>query len=358
MTRHAPGVRSPVVARRRDDRFPPAGERGSIGEGDQALHRPVLLAETLAALQPRPGGRYLDGTFGGGGHTLAILEASAPDGIVLALDADAEAIERGHRLQAELGLGDRLRLVHANFARLAEVARREGVTPLDGILLDLGLSSFQLATAERGFAFRLEGPLDMRFDQSVGRPASDLVNALSAEDLAQLIWRYGEEPRARRIAQAIVHERAQAPIETTTRLAQIVSAAVGGRRGGDTHPATRTFQALRIAINAELEALERALAGAVEVLGRGGRLAVISFHSLEDRIVKRFIARESTRCVCPPEQPVCTCDHRPRLRPIGRAIRPSPEEVAANPRSRSAILRVAERVATEEDDDDRCRRVS
>jgi 16S rRNA (cytosine1402-N4)-methyltransferase len=307
-------------------------------------HLPVLLAEAATALRPRAGGRYLDGTFGGGGHTRAILDASSPDGIVLALDADEEAIARGRSLAAEPGIGNRLRLVHANFARLAEVAREQDLAPLDGVLLDLGMSSFQLAAAERGFAFRLSGPLDMRFDRSTGQPASVLVNRLAAEDLAQLLWRYGEEPRARRIAHAIVRERERAPIETTARLAEIVERAVGGRRGADTHPATRTFQALRIATNDELAALEAALAGAVEVLTPGGRLAVISFHSLEDRIVKRFIQREAATCICPPEQPVCTCGHQPRLRAVGRPIKPGAAEVAANPRSRSAILRVAERL--------------
>jgi 16S rRNA (cytosine1402-N4)-methyltransferase len=319
------------------------GEQG--GEGG-TTHLPVLLREAVSALNPCPGGRYLDGTFGGGGHTRAILDASAPDGIVLALDADDEAIARGQVLAAEPGVDDRLRLVHANFARLADIAREEALAPLDGVLLDLGLSSFQLGAAERGFAFRLSGPLDMRFDRSAGQPSSVLVNTLPADDLMQILWRYGEEPRARRIVQAIVRERERAPIETTAQLAEIVAGAVGGRRG-DTHPATRTFQALRIATNGELAALDQALDGALAVLAPGGRLAVISFHSLEDRIVKRFIRRESETCICPPEQPVCTCDHRPRLRPVGKAIKPGPAEIAANPRSRSAILRVAERLPEE-----------
>jgi 16S rRNA (cytosine1402-N4)-methyltransferase len=318
---------------------------GQEGEGSPA-HLPVLLSETIDALNPRPGGRYLDGTFGGGGHTRAILDGSAPDGIVLALDADDEAIARGQLLVAEPGVGDRLRLVHANFARLADIAREQALAPLDGVLLDLGLSSFQLGAAERGFAFRLSGPLDMRFDRSAGQPASILVNTLPADELMQILWRYGEEPRARRIVQAIVRQRERAPIETTAQLAELVGDAVGGRRG-DTHPATRTFQALRIATNGELAALDQALDGALTVLSPGGRLAVIGFHSLEDRIVKQFIRRESIACVCPPEQPVCTCDHRPRLRPVGKAIKPGPAEIAANPRSRSAILRGAERLPDE-----------
>ena len=308
-------------------------------------HRPVLLTEAIAALAVRPGGSYLDGTFGGGGHTRALLSACAPDGVILALDADQDAIARGRVLASEPGIEPRVRLVHANFADLASVAEREAVTPLDGILLDLGLSSFQLDGAERGFAFRFAGPLDMRFDRTGGQTAADLVNGLPPEALADLIFRFGEEPKSRRIAAAIARERETAPILTTTRLAEIVSTAVGGRRGRDIHPATRTFQALRIATNGELEALERALGGAVAVLRPGGRLAVIAFHSLEDRIVKRFIERESATCVCPEGQPICTCTTVPRLRKLpGKAIRAGVAEVATNPRARSAIMRVAERL--------------
>jgi 16S rRNA (cytosine1402-N4)-methyltransferase len=313
-------------------------------------HQPVLLTETVSALRPHPSGRYLDGTFGGGGHTRALLEASAPDGIVLALDADPAAIERAWALQQNPAIAQRLIPVHANFADLVAVAREREVAPLDGILLDLGLSSFQLDQPERGFAFRHQGPLDMRFDPDHGVPASDLVNALPERELADLIWRYGEEPGSRRIARAVVRERERAPIETTTRLAEIVAGALGGRRGRDIHPATRTFQALRIATNEELTALEAALAGALDVLAPGGRLAVIAFHSLEDRIVKRFIERESIGCVCPPQVPVCVCGHRPRLQKITRrVIRPDAAEMDANPRARSAVLRVAERLPDDAD---------
>ncbi len=304
-----------------------------------------MLAEAIAALAPRPAGRFLDATFGGGGHTLALLEASAPHGHVLALDADPNAVRRGEALTERADLQGRLRVVHANFASLAETARRAGMAPLDGVLLDLGLSSFQLDSPERGFAFRFDGPLDMRFDPTTGRPAADLVNLLSERELADLLFAFGEESRSRRIARAIGRERAHSPIDSTRRLAQIVSDAVGGRRGAETHPATRTFQALRIATNQEFEALRQALEDAVDVLAPGGRLAVISFHSLEDRIVKQFIQRESANCICPPEQPVCTCEHRARLKKIdGRPTRPGAAEIAANPRSRSAILRVAERL--------------
>ena len=305
----------------------------------------MLLTEAVAALRPRPGGRYLDGTFGGGGHTRALLEASAPDGIVLALDADPAAIDRACALSQDPAIAERLIPVRANFADLGVVARERGVVPLDGILLDLGLSSFQLDQPERGFAFRHEGPLDMRFDPEQGAPASDLVNTLPERELADLIWRYGEEPGSRRIARAVVRERERAPIQTTTRLAEIVAGALGGRRGRDIHPATRTFQALRIATNEELAVLESALSAALEVLAPGSRIAVIAFHSLEDRIVKRFIERESAGCVCPVEVPVCVCDHRPRLKKVTRrAMRPDLAELDDNPRARSAVLRVAERL--------------
>jgi 16S rRNA (cytosine1402-N4)-methyltransferase len=259
-------------------------------------------------------------------------------------------MDRASRLRQEPGIGERLMPVRANFADLAAIARERGVAPLDGILLDLGLSSFQLDEPERGFAFRHEGPLDMRFDPEHGISASDLVNSLPESELADMIWRFGEEPGSRRIARAVVRERAQAPIETTTRLAEIVSRALGGRRGKETHPATRTFQALRIATNEELVALEAALSGAIDVLAPGGRIAVIAFHSLEDRIVKRFIERESADCVCPPEIPVCVCNHRPRLQKVTRrAVRPDAAEMDDNPRARSAILRVAERLPDDPD---------
>lgn len=310
-----------------------------------AGHVPVLRVEAIAALRPRAGGRYIDGTFGGGGHTRELLAASAPDGIVLALDADPAAIARSQAMRADPAVGERLIPVQGNFAELAEVAREHGLAPVDGVLLDLGLSSFQLDSPERGFAFRFDGPLDMRFDPTRGVPASELINTLPETELADVIWRFGEEQGSRRIARAVVRERSIAPIESTAQLAAIVERALGGRRGRDTHPATRTFQALRIATNDELRALESALQGAVDVLAPGGRLAVIAFHSLEDRQVKRFIERESATCVCPPELPICVCNHQPRLAKITRrAIRPGTAEAAANPRARSAVLRVAERL--------------
>jgi 16S rRNA (cytosine1402-N4)-methyltransferase len=302
-------------------------------------HQPVLWDEAVDALQPKPGGRYADGTFGGGGHTQLLLARSAPDGRVIAFDLDPAAIRRGEALM----LGDRLVLVHGSFATVQEVALAAGMSPLDGMLLDLGFSSFQIDDPERGFSLRLDGPLDMRFDTTSGPSAADLVNDLDEQSLADLIWRYGEDRNSRRIAAAIVRARQQHRIETTTELAAIVERASGGARGR-IHPATRTFQALRIAVNDELATLQRALDAAVASLAPGGRLAVISFHSLEDRIVKHYFARQSATCVCPPEQPVCTCNTVPKLRLVGKPVKPTDEEIERNSRSRSAIMRVAERL--------------
>lgn len=302
-------------------------------------HQPVLWDEAVDALQPRPGGRYADGTFGGGGHTQLLLARSAPDGRVIAFDLDPAAIARGESLM----LGDQLVLVHASFATLHEAAKAADMLPLDGILLDLGFSSFQIDDPERGFSLRLDGPLDMRFDTTAGPSAADLVNELDEASLADLIWRYGEDRNSRRIAAAIVRARKQQPIETTSQLAAFVEQASAGPRGR-IHPATRTFQALRIAVNDELETLETALAASVASLAPEGRLAVISFHSLEDRIVKQFIARQSATCVCPPEQPVCTCQTVPKLKPVGKPVKPTDEEIERNSRSRSAIMRIAERL--------------
>jgi 16S rRNA (cytosine1402-N4)-methyltransferase len=262
---------------------------------------------------------------------------------VLALDRDPAAIERGATLAAESG--GRLVVRHGDFGDLASVARAEGFAPIDGLLLDLGVSSFQLDQAERGFSFQADGPLDMRMDPTGGRPASALVNELPEGELADLIYQYGEERASRRIARSIVQARARAPLRTTGDLARAVIAAVGRPPGG-LHPATRTFQALRIAVNDELGALERALAGALEVVRPGGRIVVISFHSLEDRIVKQFFRREATDCLCPPSLPVCQCGHTAQLRIITKhPITPTAAEAAANPRSRSAKMRVAERLA-------------
>jgi 16S rRNA (cytosine1402-N4)-methyltransferase len=302
-------------------------------------HVPVLFQETIEMLQPRPGGRYIDGTLGAGGHAAAILEASAPDGRLLAFDRDPEAI-----VFARGRLGDlaaRAVFANATFAAMGELAPAKGFAEVDGILLDLGLSSRQLADAERGFSFLKEGPLDMRFDPAQTVTAADLVNKLPEAELADIFWRYGEERRSRHLARVIIANR---PVTTTTQLAQMV-ADQSGRRTGRIHPATRIFQALRIAVNEELAALESVLPAAVELLVTGGRLAVISFHSLEDRTVKLFIREMSRDCICPPEQPVCTCATTPRLRPLTRkAIKPAEAEIARNPRSRSARLRAAEKL--------------
>ena len=306
-------------------------------------HVTVLLHEAIDALAPHPGETYVDGTFGGGGHTSLLLERLDGDATVYAIDADPAAIRRAQEL-ASTPLGKGLTPVHANFRELADVAERHGIEAVDGILFDLGLSSFQLDEADRGFAFRFEGPLDMRFDPTRGVPASDLVNSLEADELARIIWQYGEEQRSRQIARAIEKRRASRPFETTTDLASVVEQAVGGRRGKAVHPATKTFQALRIAVNDELAALETVLDSAIGLLRPGGRIAVISFHSLEDRIVKQKFALESRECICPPDQPVCTCDHSPRLKRIGKPVKPASSEIDTNPRSRSAIMRVAERI--------------
>jgi 16S rRNA (cytosine1402-N4)-methyltransferase len=298
-----------------------------------------MAEEVLHYLAVQPGGRYVDCTVGGGGHSLAILEAAAPGGLLLGIDADASALESARaRLQP---FADSTLLVEANFRDVAAVCRKADFVPVHGALFDLGLSSYQLADQERGFGFQVEAPLDMRFDDSQALTAHELVNAYSETNLADVIWRFGEEPASRRIARAVVAAR---PIATTTQLAAVVSRAIGGPRRR-IHPATRTFQALRIAVNSELDALASALGQAVDILGHGGRLVVIAFHSLEDRIVKHFIRRECRDCICPPEAPSCACGHRARLREVAKgAVRPSAQEVAANRRSRSARLRAAEKL--------------
>ncbi len=301
-------------------------------------HVPVLYDEVLAGIQPRPGGRYVDATLGAGGHAVGVLSASAPDGRLLGLDADPETIS--YARQALEPFGDRVTLQRASFRHLQAVALAAGFEQVDGILMDLGLSSRQLAHAERGFSFSQDGPLDMRLDRSRGQSAADLVNHLPEAELADLLWRYGEERHARRIARAMVAAR---PLTTTGQLAELVVRTVGRRER--IHPATRTFQALRIVVNDELGALSEALPQARDLLRAGGRLAVIAFHSLEDRLVKRFFRQEERDCLCPPETPACVCQHRATLQVLTRKpVRPGEGEVARNPRSRSARLRIAERL--------------
>jgi 16S rRNA (cytosine1402-N4)-methyltransferase len=309
-------------------------------------HLPVLAEEVVTMLAPVSGSLQIDATVGGGGHTERILEAASPDGRVLGLDADPAAIARVRERLARFG--PRLVLRQANFRELEQVAPEAGFAAVDGCLFDLGLSSHQLADADRGFGFRTGGPLDMRFDVTRGVPASELLATLDERELTALFRRYGEEPFAPRIARAVVEARRSAPIDTAERLAEVVERAapapLRGRRR--VHPATRVFQALRIAVNDELDALRDGLAAAVELLRPGGRLVVLSYHSLEDRIVKRFIAHERRGCTCPPEAPVCVCGKQPRLRLVTRrSLVPDRTEIVVNPRARSARLRAAERIA-------------
>ena len=311
-------------------------------------HQPVLLGESIAALAIRADGTYVDGTFGRGGHSAAILAGLGPTGRLVALDRDPEAIAAGLRWKAAIG-DPRVEIVHTRFSRLAEVLDARGIGRVDGVLLDLGVSSPQLDSPERGFSFRADGPLDMRMDPTHGISASEWLASASAEEIAEVVREYGEERFAVQIAKAIVARRGDAggALRTTGELARLVAGVVRSRQrrpeaGKD--PATRTFQALRIFVNQELEELEGALTVAVDRLGPGGRLAVISFHSLEDRIVKRFIARESGRDA--PKDPVrgtVLPGTRVRLRPVARVL-PSTGETDANPRARSAVLRVAERI--------------
>lgn len=311
-----------------------------------AGHIPVMVREVLEFLRPRPRGRYLDGTLGLGGHSRAILESTVGEAEVLGLDRDAAALAIAAERLGEYAA--RAALVRSPYSRFPLALAERGWTELDGALLDLGVSSLQLDSPERGFSFLRDGPLDMRMDPDSGaQPASAIVNRASFERLKDLIGRLGEEPMAGRISRRIVEARAAGPIETTAELARIVEAAYPAkwRREARNHPATRTFQALRMAVNEELEELERFLALIPEYLRPGGRVVVISFHSLEDRLVKRAFKREASGCICPPRQPICTCGHAPRLTILTKKpLTPSEEEAAANPRARSAKLRAAERL--------------
>jgi len=306
------------------------------------VHLPVLLDEVVASLVTSPGGIWVDGTLGGGGHAEAVLEAAGPTARLVGLDKDPAAIERvTERLKR---FGDRVVLRHSDFSRMDAVLNELGVSGVDGVLLDLGVSSFQLDEAERGFSFRSDALLDMRMDTSSPPTAADLVNTLDEAELDRIIRDFGEERFHRKVARAIVEARSLSPIGTTGQLAEIVRGVV--RKGADgIDPATRTFQALRIAVNGELESLEKGLAAGFRVLRPGGRLAVISFHSLEDRIVKGFMRERSRACRCPKLLPKCVCGGRPELKEIIRKpLFASEEEVRRNPRARSARLRVAEKM--------------
>jgi 16S rRNA (cytosine1402-N4)-methyltransferase len=299
-----------------------------------------MVQEALNALQVRPQGVYIDCTTGEGGHALAILNAVSPPPRVLGLDLDADALERARQ---RLGrYADNAVLVHASYANVGSVAQEHGYAPADGVLFDLGISSLQVDTGERGFSFRQEARLDMRFDPAQAVTAHQVVNQYSESELADIIFRLGEEPRARRVARAIARSR---PIDTTTQLADVVARALGGTARGRIHPATRTFQAIRMAVNQELDNIQQGLEQAISVLIAGGRLAVISYHSLEDRLVKNMLRREASDCICPPEAPACVCGHRASIRLVSRKVlKPSSAEARSNPRSRSARMRVAERI--------------
>jgi 16S rRNA (cytosine1402-N4)-methyltransferase len=307
-------------------------------------HIPVLVEETVQALAVQPGGRYIDCTLGGGGHAAAVLEHISPGGQLMGIDADPEAIKVARKNLKSYS--DSVLLINDNFVNLKSICYKYDFIPVHGILFDLGLSSLQLNGRERGFSFQYRAPLDMRLNPKQELTAADIVNSYPEAELAYVIKNYGEETYSRRIARQIIQER---PIRTTLELAHIVEM-VTGRRDSKIHPATRVFQALRIAVNQELEHLESALKQAIELLGFEGRLVVISYQSLEDRIVKQFMQQESKDCICPPGTPTCVCGHTASLRIINKkVIVPSPEEVSRNPRSRSAKLRVAERINMQED---------
>ncbi len=309
-------------------------------------HKPVLLEECLQALAIRPDGCYLDGTLGRAGHSLAILRRLTT-GRLVGIDRDMAAIGAARERLADFQ--DRVTLVHGNFRDLGRILQETGTGPLDGMLFDLGVSSPQLDEARRGFSYMQDAPLDMRMDESEALSAADIVNTWSQEELRRVLYEYGEERYAPRIAQAIVRRRGDRPIETTGELVEVIRSAMPAAALREKqHPAKRSFQALRIAVNGELEALPPMLAAAADGLKPGGRLAVITFHSLEDRIVKQTLRELATGCTCPPQFPVCVCGKKPRLKLITRKpVTPGPEELAENPRARSAKLRVAERTEFE-----------
>ena len=305
-------------------------------------HRPVLLQELITSLQPAPGQAFVDATLGGGGYARALIERLRPGGTLLGLDRDASAIERFDREPVPSDVT--VTLEHTNFVRIAEVAA--GLPPVRGVVFDLGISSDQLDDPKRGFSFQRDGPLDMRLDQNEPRTAADLLNRESLSELRRILKDFGQERWAARIAERIVEQRQRQPLKTTRELADLVAGAIPrGAWPREIHVATRTFMALRIAVNRELEAIETGLKAAIQVLASGGRLGVVSFHSLEDRIAKNLFNVEATDCICPPQAPVCICGHRRSVRVVTRKpITASETEVRENPRSRSAKLRVAEKL--------------
>lgn len=307
--------------------------------GGENPHSPVLYQLSIDILQPMSGGRYIDGTLGAGGHARGILEASQPDGRLLGLDVDDQALEI-----AAINLKDfqdRAMIRKSSYAELDLLMSSIGWDCANGIILDLGVSSMQLDTPERGFSFIKEAPLDMRFNQSSGIRAEELLNTWDERSIADIIWRFGEEPKSGQIAREIIARR---PLKTTADLAALVLSVYKGKRG-KVHPATKTFQAIRMAVNQELETLDKGLRRSVEALCANGRLVVISFHSLEDRMVKQFFQRESRDCICPPDQLVCTCGHKASIRIITKKpLTPAKEEIERNPRARSAKLRAVEKI--------------
>ncbi|MBU5614152.1 16S rRNA (cytosine(1402)-N(4))-methyltransferase RsmH [Geomonas azotofigens] len=307
-------------------------------------HISVLPNEVLELLAPKAGGVYVDGTLGGAGHAGLVLTASAPDGVLIGFDRDAEAIAVARERLAPFG--DRVRLFQRNFSSIASTLAETGVDAIDGFVLDLGVSSHQLDKEERGFSFQADAPLDMRMDRSSGASAADLVNTLPEGELFRIIAEYGEERWAKRIASFIVKAREEAPIETTMQLVDIIKGAIPKAKWEERlHPATRTFQGLRIAVNEELKSLEDGLADLLKLLKPGGRGAVISFHSLEDRIVKEAFRDAAAGCTCPRELPICVCNRVPRYKVLTKkAVKAGDEELTANPRSRSARLRGIEKL--------------
>ncbi|MGW8207388.1 MAG: 16S rRNA (cytosine(1402)-N(4))-methyltransferase RsmH [Syntrophobacteria bacterium] len=306
-------------------------------------HKPVLLDEVIRYLCCTPGKFFVDGTVGGGGHARAILEKTAPDGRLIGIDWDEKALVKARsNLQS---YEERLVLVQENFALIGPVLARLHIQAVDGILLDLGLSSFQVDEAARGFSFNLAGPLDMRMDTREKNTAAHLVNTLSEDKLAAIIRNFGEERWHRRIARHIVRARDEEAIETTDRLARVVYSSIpAGKRARQRHPATRTFQALRLAVNRELDHLQTFLQGALDWLKPGGRLAIVSFHSLEDRLVKQAFANWARSCRCPARSPICQCEGRPLVRLVNKKpVVPGKSEIQANPRARSGRLRVVEK---------------
>ena len=307
-------------------------------------HIPVLLNQTVDNMAIKPSGIYVDCTLGGGGHSKAVISKLGPEGVLIGIDQDVSAVEAASQALGEHSA--RFEAVHSSFGKITEILHGFGIEEIDGVLFDLGVSSYQLDTKERGFSYKLDAPLDMRMDKTNGLTAGYLVNNLGEAELADIIWRYGEERWAKRIAQFIVERREEEPIKTTGQLVEVIKAAVpaGARREGP-HPAKRTFQALRIEVNNELNVLKTTLVKAVQLLKQGGRIAVITFHSLEDRIVKEQFRMMAKGCECPPGFPVCICGKKPLIHIVTkRPIVPAAQEININPRARSAKLRIGEKL--------------